>query len=93
VKSKPHRLNRASESHQLKKVFVAFINQIAEKLGGGEFAVFLDNLSVHKTKDAKHLFVKFNIIEIVNVPYCPQSSVDHVTASVDYVPVLYFLNS
>ena len=37
------------------EVFVAFINQIADKLGGGDFALFLDNLSVHKTKDAKHL--------------------------------------
>jgi hypothetical protein len=46
------------------EVFVAFINQIAEKLGGGDFALFLDNLSVHKTKDAKHLFEKLNITEI-----------------------------
>jgi transposase len=54
------------------EVFVAFICQIAEKLGGGDFAIFLDNLSVHKTKDAKHLFEKLNITEIFNVPYCPQ---------------------
>jgi transposase len=54
------------------EVFVAFISQIAEKLGGGDFALFLDNLSVHKTKDAKHLFEKLNITEIFNVPYCLQ---------------------
>jgi len=54
------------------EVFVSFISQIAEKLGGGDFALFLDNLSVHKTKDAKHLFEKLNITEIFNVPYCPQ---------------------
>jgi transposase len=54
------------------EVFVAFINQIADKLGGGDFALFLDNLSVHKTKDAKHLFEKLNITEIFNVSYCPQ---------------------
>jgi transposase len=53
------------------KVFVVFINQIAEKLGVGDFAIFLDNLSVHKTKDAKHLFEKLNITKIFNVPYCP----------------------
>ena len=53
------------------EVFVAFINQIAEKLGGGDFALFLDNLSVHKTKNAKHLFEKLNITDIFNVPYCP----------------------
>jgi hypothetical protein len=54
------------------EVFVSFINQIAEKLRRGDFAQFLDNLSVHKTKDAKHLFEKLNITEIFNVPYCPQ---------------------
>jgi len=54
------------------EVFVAFIQQLSEKLGGGDFALFLDNLSVHKTKDAKHLFEKLNITEIFNVPYCPQ---------------------
>jgi hypothetical protein len=56
------------------EVFVAFINQIAEKLGGGDFARFLDNLSVHKTKDAKHLFKKLNITEIFNTPK-PQNPV------------------
>jgi hypothetical protein len=50
------------------KIFVAFINKIAEKLGGGDFALFLDNLSVHKTKDAKHLLEKLNITEIFNTP-------------------------
>jgi transposase len=54
------------------EVFIAFISQIAEKLGGGDFSLFPDNLSVHKTKDAKHLFEKLNITEIFNVPYCPQ---------------------
>jgi len=53
------------------EVFLAFISQISEKLGGGDFALFLDNLSVHKTKDAKLLFEKLNITEIFNVPYCP----------------------
>jgi transposase len=54
------------------EVFVAFINQITEKLGGGDFVLFLDNLSVHKTMDAKLLFEELNITEIFNVPYCPQ---------------------
>ena len=54
------------------EVFVAFINQIAEKLGGGDFALFLDNLSVHKTKEAKLLFEELNITEIFNISYCPQ---------------------
>ena len=54
------------------EVFLAFVRQLSEKLGGGDFALFLDNLSVHKTKDAKRLFEEHNITEIFNVPYCPQ---------------------
>jgi transposase len=54
------------------EIFVAFIQQLSQKLGGGDFALFLDNLSVHKTKDARHIFEKLNITEIFNVPYCPQ---------------------
>jgi hypothetical protein len=54
------------------EVFVAFINQIADKLVGGDFALSLDNLSVHKTKDAKHLFEKLSISEIFNMFNCPQ---------------------
>jgi hypothetical protein len=54
------------------EVFDAFISQIAEKLGGDDFKLFLDNLSVHKKKEAKHLFEKLNIAEIFNVPNCPQ---------------------
>jgi DDE superfamily endonuclease len=54
------------------EVFVAFVRQLAEKFAGIDFALFLDNLSVHKTKDAKLLFEELNITEIFNVPYCPQ---------------------
>ena len=54
------------------EVFVSFVKQMSEKVGGEDFALFLDNLSVHKTKDAKLLFESLNITEIFNVPYCPQ---------------------
>ena len=51
--------------------FVAFIHSLTVKLGGGDFAIFLDNLSVHKTKEAKLVFEENNITEIFNVPYSP----------------------
>ena len=54
------------------EVFLAFVKQVAQKLDGGDFALFLDNLNVHKTKEAKLLFESLNITEIFNVPYCPQ---------------------
>ncbi len=53
------------------EVFVAFVRQLSLKLGGDDYALFLDNLSVHKTREAKLLFEELNITEIFNVPYCP----------------------
>ena len=52
--------------------FVAFVRKLACKLGGGDFALFLDNLTVHKIRSAKLLYEELNITEIFNVPYCPQ---------------------
>ena len=54
------------------EVFVSLVKKMSEKVGGEDFALFLDNLSVHKTKEAKLLFESLNITEIFNVPYCPQ---------------------
>ncbi len=54
------------------EVFLAFMKQVAQKLDGGDFALFLDNLNVHKTKEAKLLFESLIITEVFNVPYCPQ---------------------
>ena len=38
------------------EVFVAFVRQLSEKLGGEDFALFLDNFSVHKTKGCQAAF-------------------------------------
>ena len=38
------------------EVFLAFVKQVAQKVNGNDFALFLDNLNVHKTKEAKLLF-------------------------------------
>ena len=54
------------------ETFIAFVRQLALRLGGFDFALFLDNLSLHKTRSAKLLFEELNIMEIFNVPYCPQ---------------------
>lgn len=54
------------------EVFVAFIRQLSQKLAGEDFALFLDNLTVHKSNQAKLLYEELNITEIFNVPYCPQ---------------------
>ena len=54
------------------EVFLAFVKQVAQKVNCSDFALFLDNLNVHKTKEAKLLFEELNITEVFNVPYCPQ---------------------
>ena len=54
------------------EIFLAFVKQVAQKVNGSDFALFLDNLNVHKTKEAKLLFESLNITVVFNVPYCPQ---------------------
>ena len=39
---------------------------------GKPFAIFLDNLSVHKTNLSKEMFKELNVIPIFNIPYSPQ---------------------
>jgi len=36
-----------------------------------EFGLYLDNLSVHKTKAVKEKFAELNIHPIYNIPYSP----------------------
>lgn len=51
--------------------FKAFIKKLSDKFGGQPFAVFLDNLSVHKTNQSKAMFAELNITPIFNIPYSP----------------------
>ncbi|MFM7728253.1 MAG: transposase, partial [Flavobacteriales bacterium] len=50
------------------EVFLAFVKQVAQKVNCSDFALILDNLNVHKTKEAKLLFESLNITEIFNTP-------------------------
>ena len=52
--------------------FKAFIKKLSDRFGGKPFAVFLDNLSVHKTNQSKAMFTELNITPIFNIPYSPQ---------------------
>ena len=54
------------------ETFVIFVWQLAEKLGFGDFVLFLNNLGVHKARPTRLLFEELNINEILNVPYCQQ---------------------
>lgn len=51
--------------------FIEFIQRLSEKFGGQDFSIFMDNLSVHKTKLVQQEFLKLKITPIYNVPYSP----------------------
>ena len=48
-----------------------FLEQLSNEYDGEQVAVFMDNLSVHKTKDVKEACERLNIIPIFNIPYSP----------------------
>ena len=51
--------------------FTVFIKQLSQKFGGQPFAIFMDNLSVHKTRPVMDLYKELQITPIFNVPYSP----------------------
>lgn len=52
--------------------FQAFVRHLSQRHDGKPFAIFMDNLSVHKTNISKDLFTELNILAIFNIPYSPQ---------------------
>jgi transposase len=53
------------------ETFIPFIEQLSVKFEGKRFAIFLDNLSVHKTQDVRATYQRLDILPIFNVPYSP----------------------
>ena len=51
--------------------FQAFVRKLSERFSGNPFAIFMDNLSVHKTNISKEVFKELKIIPIFNLPYSP----------------------
>jgi transposase len=51
--------------------FVAFIQILVSKFHGIEFAMFMDNLRVHKTKVVLEACRLHQVSTIYNVPYSP----------------------
>ena len=52
--------------------FQAFLRQLSAGFDNQPFAIYLDNLSVHKTNLSRDLFADLQITPIFNVPYSPQ---------------------
>jgi hypothetical protein len=52
--------------------FLAFIPKLVNAMGGEPFALYVDQLSVHKTKEVWKLYHKYDIRLILNVPASPE---------------------
>ena len=51
--------------------FKAFMDKLSLKFDRQPFAVFLDNLSVHKCNLSKEMFKELDVTAIFNIPYSP----------------------
>ena len=53
------------------KEFIEFVEMLSDKFHGQEFAIFMDNLQVHKTKEVLETCRRLKARPIFNVPYSP----------------------
>lgn len=51
--------------------FITFLEQLSQHFNGKAFAIFLDNLQVHKTEEVQETYKKLKITPIFNIPYSP----------------------
>ena len=52
--------------------YLQFLEKLKEKYPDERILLFIDNLSVHKTVDARAAYERLNITPVFNVPYSPQ---------------------
>ena len=52
--------------------YVEFLHKLRDRYAEGEIVLLVDNLSVHKTKEAKKAYADLNITPVYNVPYSPE---------------------
>ena len=52
--------------------YLEFLQQLAEKYPEQQIILFVDNLQVHKTQEARAAYLQYNITAVFNVPYSPQ---------------------
>ena len=51
--------------------FIEFVEMLSDRFHGQEFAIFMDNLQVHKTKEVLEICKRLKVRPIFNVPYSP----------------------
>ena len=50
---------------------IEFVEMLSARFLGKEFAIFMDNLQVHKTKEVLETCKRLKVRPIFNVPYSP----------------------
>ena len=60
--------------------FIEFVEMHSAKFLGQEFAIFMDNLQVHKIKEVLETFNCLKARPILNVPYSPEfNGIEHIS--------------
>jgi len=54
--------------------FARYLGLLSQKRGREPFALFMDNLRVHKTQLVRDMFTRLRITPIFNIPYCPETN-------------------
>lgn len=52
--------------------YLAFLEELRQRNGDQQLAIFMDNLKVHRSRLAQDLYPQLDIVPIFNVPYSPQ---------------------
>ena len=51
--------------------FIRFLGELSQTFNGDPLYLFMDNMSVHRSKESKEAYAKLKITPIFNIPYCP----------------------
>ena len=54
--------------------FARYLGLLSQTRGREPFALFMDNLRVHKTQLVRSMYARLRITPIFNVPYCPETN-------------------
>ena len=54
--------------------FEGYLEQLSRRNLNQPFALFMDNLRVHKTPDVRDVYRRLNITPLFNIPYSPDTN-------------------
>ena len=61
------------EEHAINQpIYHSWVRALSEQMGGEPFAIYLDNLNIHKTKKSLALYDELDIFPIFSITYMPE---------------------